>query len=127
MRRTHGCGRLVPVARAKQRLGQPPLAASHRVHMAVGEGLNRGLPTLGAGVVVTGRDRDRDEAAVAALRERGGNPNVDLLLADLSTQPGVRALAAQFAEHHERLDVLINNASSVSCPTRIATASPTIA
>ena len=49
MSRPHGCGRLFPVARAKQRLGQPPLAASHRVHMAVGEGLNRGLPGLGVG------------------------------------------------------------------------------
>jgi NAD(P)-dependent dehydrogenase (short-subunit alcohol dehydrogenase family) len=79
------------------------------------------LATLGARVVVTGRDRDRGEAAVAALRERGGNRNVDLLLADLSTQAGVRALAAQFTQHHQRLDVLINNAG-LAGPERRLTA-----
>lgn len=79
------------------------------------------LAKLGARVVVTGRDRDRGEAAVAALRERSGNRNVDLLLADLSAQADVRALADQVMHRHARLDVLINNAG-LAAPARRLTA-----
>ena len=41
MRRPGGRGRLFPVPGAEQRLGQPPLAASHRVDVAVGERVGR--------------------------------------------------------------------------------------
>ena len=77
------------------------------------------LARLGARVVVTGRDRGRGEAAVMVLRERSGNRNVDLLLADLSTQAGVRALAAQFMRQHPCLDVLINNAGLADSKRRL--------
>ncbi|HYY77677.1 MAG TPA: SDR family NAD(P)-dependent oxidoreductase [Actinomycetes bacterium] len=77
------------------------------------------LARQGARVVVTGRDRDRGEAAVAALRERSGNRDVALLLADLSTQAGARGLAAQFMDRHARLDVLVNNAGLADSKRRL--------
>ena len=85
----------------------------------IGNATALALARLGARVVVTGRDRDRGEAAVMALRSRSGNRNVDLLLADLSAQAGVRALAAQFLRQHPRLDVLINNAGLADAKRRL--------
>lgn len=68
------------------------------------------LARLGAQVIVTGRDRARGEAGVLDIQRASGNFDVELLLADLSTQAGVRSLAEQFKRRYPRLDVLINNA-----------------
>jgi NAD(P)-dependent dehydrogenase (short-subunit alcohol dehydrogenase family) len=68
-----------------------------------------GLARMGATVVVTGRDRERGEAAVAGIRQASANERVSLLLADLERQADVRRLAAEAASAHPRLDVLINN------------------
>jgi hypothetical protein len=50
--RLGGHGRLLPVAGAKERFGQPPPAAGHLVHQAVGEGLNGAPPGLGVGATL---------------------------------------------------------------------------
>ena len=44
------------------------------------------------------------------LKDESRNERVDFLLADLSAQKNVRALAEQFKARYERLDILINNA-----------------
>ncbi|NWJ96509.1 MAG: SDR family NAD(P)-dependent oxidoreductase [Chloroflexi bacterium] len=68
------------------------------------------LAKLGAQVIVTGRNQASGETAVNELKQISGNPQIDLLLADLSTQAGNRSLAKQFKQRYKRLDVLINNA-----------------
>lgn len=68
------------------------------------------LAKMGAQVVITGRGKQSGEQAVAEIKSASGNPNVDLLLADLSAQKNIHSLAGQFKARHERLDVLINNA-----------------
>ncbi|MBI5944598.1 MAG: SDR family oxidoreductase [Chloroflexi bacterium] len=68
------------------------------------------LAKMGAQVIVTGRSQKTTEEAVANIKSASGNSRVDFLLADLSTQKNVRALAEQFKARYERLDVLINNA-----------------
>jgi NAD(P)-dependent dehydrogenase (short-subunit alcohol dehydrogenase family) len=68
------------------------------------------LAKMGAQIIVTGRSKTSAEEAVTKLKAESGNPRVDFLLADLSAQKNVRALAEQFKARHERLDVLINNA-----------------
>ncbi|MFN8433170.1 MAG: SDR family oxidoreductase [Anaerolineales bacterium] len=68
------------------------------------------LAKMGAQVIVTGRSKTSAEEAVTKLKDASGNLRVDFLLADLSAQKNVRALAEQFKARHERLDVLINNA-----------------
>ena len=68
------------------------------------------LAKMGAPVVVTGRSQASGEAAVSELKRLSGSQQVDLLLADISTQAGVRSLSDQFKAKYDRLDVLINNA-----------------
>jgi NAD(P)-dependent dehydrogenase (short-subunit alcohol dehydrogenase family) len=65
---------------------------------------------MGATVVMVCRDQGRGEAALTEIKAATGNPNVDLLLADLSSQAAIRQLAKEFKTHYPQLHVLINNA-----------------
>ena len=71
------------------------------------------LAGMGAEVVVTGRNEERGREAVGEIQARSGSDAVSLLLADLSTQAGVRELADEFRAGHDRLDVLVNNAGVI--------------
>ena len=73
----------------------------------------RELARRGATVVLAGRDEGRCAAAVAQIRGQTGNPNVESLLADLSSPQQVRELARRFRERQSRLDVLVNNAGAI--------------
>lgn len=78
----------------------------------IGRAAALALAKRGATVAVAGRDRQRLDAALAMIRAESGNEAVSGLLADLSTQAGVRQLADAFREQHDRLDVLLNNAGA---------------
>src|SRR4051794_19496182 len=54
----------------------------------------------------------RSEARAAAALSRIG-ADVDVLLADLSSQESVRRLAAEALERYPRIDVLVNNAGAI--------------
>lgn len=73
----------------------------------------RELARTGATVVGVGRHPEKSAAVAKQIREATRNPNVEFLLADLSVQKQVRALAQTFRERYARLDVLINNAGAV--------------
>lgn len=73
----------------------------------------RRLAELGARVVLVGRSEARCAATVADIQARTGNRAVSCLLADLSVQADIRALARRFRERHDRLDVLVNNAGAM--------------
>jgi NAD(P)-dependent dehydrogenase (short-subunit alcohol dehydrogenase family) len=70
----------------------------------------RELARLGAEVVVVGRDGGRCAREVERILEAGGR--AEALVADLSSQASVRALAERFGRRHGRLDVLVNNAGA---------------
>lgn len=72
------------------------------------------LAKMGATVVVTGRNKQRGEAAIAEIKSISGNVNVELLLADISSQRGIVELVQQFVAKFDKLDVLINNAGSAA-------------
>jgi NAD(P)-dependent dehydrogenase (short-subunit alcohol dehydrogenase family) len=76
----------------------------------IGKATAMGLATLGASIVMVGRDRGKGEVVMAEIKEKSGNTSVDLMLADLSSQEEIRRLADVFKEAYSRLDVLINNA-----------------
>ena len=78
----------------------------------IGKATAMALAAMGADVVVVGRDRERGERAAAEIRAQTGS-RVDLALADLASQAGVRELAEGFKGRYDRLDVLINNAGLV--------------
>lgn len=73
----------------------------------------RELARTGASVVGVGRNPEKSAAVAKKIREETRNPNVEFLLANLSVQKEVRALAQTFRERYTRLDVLINNAGAV--------------
>ena len=79
----------------------------------IGRAASTALAAMGAEVVVTGRNRERGEAAVGEIRRASGSAKVSLMLADLAVQAEVRRLAQGFQERHDRLDVLVNNAGLI--------------
>ena len=79
------------------------------------------LAGMGAQVIVTGRRRQNAEEAVARLKSTSGNARVDFLLADLSKQADIHALAESFKAKYPRLNVLINNAGLATSARQITT------
>jgi NAD(P)-dependent dehydrogenase (short-subunit alcohol dehydrogenase family) len=72
-----------------------------------------GLASLGADLAIVARSEARAAEAVAAIEAAGEGRPVDVLMADLSSQRSVRALAAEALERYPRIDVLINNAGAI--------------
>jgi NAD(P)-dependent dehydrogenase (short-subunit alcohol dehydrogenase family) len=72
------------------------------------------LARRGAHVVVVGRDRERGAQALAEITAASGSTAVEGLFGDLSSQQGVRELAARFLATHDRLHILVNNAGIVT-------------
>ena len=76
------------------------------------------LAHMGANVVIAGRDPAKCALTANDIREESGNPAVDFLVADLSSQEEVRRLANEFRERHQHLDVLVNNAGAIHMSRR---------
>ena len=75
----------------------------------IGKATALGLAAMGAHVAITGRDRGRTEGAAREIRAAGGG-QVDVFVADLSSQSEVRRLAGEILQRLPRIDVLLNNA-----------------
>lgn len=71
------------------------------------------LAAQGAAVVLVGRNPTKSVDAVDQIKRKTGNPAVEFLLADLSSQDQIRQLAQDFVSRFQHLDVLINNAGAV--------------
>jgi NAD(P)-dependent dehydrogenase (short-subunit alcohol dehydrogenase family) len=78
----------------------------------IGKETALGLAQRGAHVVMVCRKADKGKTALEDIRRESGSSQVDLLIADISSQASVRALAKQILEKYQRLDVLINNAGA---------------
>ena len=76
------------------------------------------LARMGASVLIVGRNRPKTEAAAHRIIAETGNSSVGFLLADLSSQAEVRALAEQVKAQTPRLDVLLNNAGAIFLSSR---------
>ena len=68
------------------------------------------LAQMGATVIVVGRNLQKCADCVEAIRSSSDNASVEHMLADLSVQNQIHALADRFKGKYRRLDVLINNA-----------------
>jgi NAD(P)-dependent dehydrogenase (short-subunit alcohol dehydrogenase family) len=76
----------------------------------IGKATASGLSEMGATVVMICRSKSRGEAARAEIMTKTENDNVDLLVADLSSQAAVRQAIQEFNDRYNQLHVLVNNA-----------------
>ena len=79
-----------------------------------------GLARTGMQVIMTGRDRDRTEAARRFVLERVRDAKVETLLTDFASLTAVRGLADEILSRHQRIDVLVNNAGLLSPGFRLS-------
>jgi NAD(P)-dependent dehydrogenase (short-subunit alcohol dehydrogenase family) len=61
-------------------------------------------------LVLLARNAEQGKQVVAEIKEKTQNPNIELLIADLSSQAEIRNAAKQFLQAHSKLHILINNA-----------------
>jgi NAD(P)-dependent dehydrogenase (short-subunit alcohol dehydrogenase family) len=80
----------------------------------IGKETALGLAHMGARVVMVCRNAEKGEAALDEIRRESGSSQVDLLIADMSSQASVRLLAEQIQRKYARLDVLVNNAGGAA-------------
>ena len=92
-----------------------PFDLSGRLALVTGGGgglglaIARGLAAAGARVIVNGRNRDKLDAAVSALRAEGRNAEVAAF--DVSDAEAVAAGVAAVEKIHGPVDILVNNAA----------------
>ena len=80
----------------------------------IGREIALGLAKMGARVVMVCRDMSRGEAALEYVRRCSGDAQAELMLADLSSQDGIRKLAGAYRAKYDLLHVLVNNASVIN-------------
>jgi len=79
----------------------------------IGKVTAKDLAARDARIVMICRNRERAEEARNEIVSETKNPNVFVLLADLGNQQQVRAVAREFCDMFEKLDILINNAGMI--------------
>ncbi len=78
-----------------------------------------GLAAMGANVLIHGRNLEKGRYVLKQISKISGNSDIELFIADLSSQRQVRGLAIEVQSSHDRLDVLINNAGIFEKERRI--------
>lgn len=76
------------------------------------------LATQGARVILAVRDPAKGERAATEIRRTVPAAQLELLPLDLASLASIRDAAAMFAQTHDRLDILINNAGVMAIPRR---------
>lgn len=80
------------------------------------------LAAANASVVLTGRNAQKGDAALARIRAIHPKADVSYDTLDLGSLASVADFARRFAATHDRLDLLVNNAGVMMLPTRAVTA-----
>ncbi|MFQ5822271.1 MAG: SDR family NAD(P)-dependent oxidoreductase, partial [Candidatus Heimdallarchaeota archaeon] len=71
------------------------------------------LAQQGATVIVVGRNPEKGATTVSQIKQQTGNPAVEFIVADLSSQQEIHQLVEKFKSRYQRLDVLVNNAGAL--------------
>ncbi len=79
----------------------------------IGKETALGLARAGGTVVLVARNQQKGAAVLQTIKEKTGNTRIDLLIADLSRQADIHALANTFQQNYDQLHVLINNAGII--------------
>jgi NAD(P)-dependent dehydrogenase (short-subunit alcohol dehydrogenase family) len=78
----------------------------------------KSLAGAGAHVVLACRDPKRAEQGLSEVRAAHSDASAEVQALDLASLASVRDFAKAFADGHERLDVLVNNAGVMAIPRR---------
>jgi retinol dehydrogenase 12 len=81
------------------------------VTSGIGKALALRLAKTGENIVLVARDAQRGNQLEQEIRSQMQEPNIELVLSDLSSLSSVRNAAAVIKSKHQRIDVLINNAA----------------
>jgi 2-deoxy-D-gluconate 3-dehydrogenase len=76
----------------------------------IGLGMAEGIASLGASIVIAGRNEDKAATALATLRESGADAS--FIVADVTRKADCEALLAATVKRHGRVDILVNNAGT---------------
>ena len=74
----------------------------------IGLGMAKGMASIGASILVAGRNADKAGAAVAALRTIGGE--AEFFQVDVTQQDQCIAMVEEAQRIFGRVDILVNNA-----------------
>ncbi|MHA1443161.1 MAG: SDR family oxidoreductase [Candidatus Hodarchaeales archaeon] len=72
------------------------------------------LAKMDAHIIMVCRNKNKGILSQREILERTGNPNIDLMVADLSSQASIRNFVDKFREQYETLHILIQNAGTIA-------------
>eukprot|EP00979_Chaetoceros_neogracilis_P011783 scaffold2974_cov288-Chaetoceros_neogracile.AAC.1 len=73
-------------------------------------------------IVVTGRNPSSAEIAIATIKEKSKNPNIEFATADLAVQQDVKSLGKELLGRFPKIDELIHNAGNLTIGEKKTTA-----
>ncbi len=76
----------------------------------IGLGMAQGVASLGAAVVIAGRNQDKAVTALRTLHDAGAKAS--FIAADVTRKADCEALIAAAVQQHGRVDILVNNAGT---------------
>jgi len=78
----------------------------------IGKAAALALASMGATLILVGRNENRATSVLRQIRGLTDNNNVEFIRADLSDQREVRGLAENVKSRYNKLDILVNNAGA---------------
>ncbi len=79
----------------------------------IGKAAALGLAARGATLVLVARNQEKGLLVRDEIRRQSGNQQVDIAIADLSSQESIRSLAADIQRRYAHIHVLVNNAGGI--------------
>ena len=82
----------------------------------LGQETARAMAARGAHVIMAGRDQDKLDASVAAIRADQAQAALDTITLDLGSLESIRAATSRARQRFDKIDLLINNAGVMATP-----------
>ncbi len=79
----------------------------------IGKAAATAIAATGPTVILVARNPEKAQATAREITEKTGNPNIEVMIADLASLDDIRNLAAEFLAGGRPLHVLFNNAGVV--------------
>jgi 2-deoxy-D-gluconate 3-dehydrogenase len=76
----------------------------------IGLGMARGIASLGAGIVIAGRNEEKAATALKTLHDMGADAS--FIVADVTHKADCQALISETVARQGRVDILVNNAGT---------------